>query len=611
LALPFLPDALPFQCIKRIEEMEVTDPNLDPQLVNLKGVCKMRTAKVIEALELFDKVLKADPGNGEAVANRKGAIMLKANLDADAANKEFRAGDYMGALKTYESVDLTVASAELKFQVKNNMGAIYMQLKRVPEALKEFDAALEVQPLSVDTIHNKATALKGVGRMEEAMAAFDQCLAAQPDFYSAMCGKIETLNALSRFPEAIIVADAAIKAKPDEYRAYADRGFSNLKQHKIDEAIKDFEGAMNHGSKQSGELMKVYALALILKADSLLNTARYSEASEMYEKALSLGDADRPSAGVLFNHSLALLHSGKKEESMLEMEHCVEVDPSFFSAWAAMGLTHLQNGRFSKAIHCLENATKIKPEEVEVGYHLGVSYLKSNDLEAAVEQFKKVLQLNPNHETSQRALALLESSLAYKNKEKAQAEEAERARVAEVEARKAAEEEVKAKKVAAEAKVAAEKAAKEVNEAAAVAAAKAAEEAEEARVEAARVAAEKKALEEATPPPPPTEEQSKLQGAFEELTIGDATPVAVTKAYRGKTVDEGEIGDALMEEVDGDACLIQMDFEMEELIYPGPYPKGIRVDRREQYLPDELFRSMFYELRKWRQVAKKKEAGLW
>jgi tetratricopeptide (TPR) repeat protein len=65
---------------------------------------------------------------------------------------------------------------------------------------------------------------------------------------------------------------------------------------------------------------QVYALALILKADSLLNTGRYHEASEMYEKALSLGDADKPAAGVLFNHSLALLHSGKKDESMLEME---------------------------------------------------------------------------------------------------------------------------------------------------------------------------------------------------------------------------------------------------------------------------------------------------
>ena len=299
-------------------------------------------------------------------------------------------------------------------------------------------------------------------------------------------------------------------------------------------------------------------------------------------------------------------------------QHCVEVDPEFFSAWAAMGLTHLQNGRFAKAITCLENATRIKPQEVEVGYHLGVAFLKNNDLEAAVEQFKKVLQLDPNHVASQKALALLESSLAYKNKEKAQAQEAERARVAEVEARAAAEEEAKAKKVAAEAKIAAEIAAKEADEAAAAEAAKVAEEAETARVEAARVAAEKKALEEATPPPPPTEEESKLQGAFEDLTVGEDQPVATTKAYRGKTVDEEDIGAALMDEVDGDACLIQMDFSQEELKYPGPYPKGIRVDRREQYLPDDLFREMFkmskddfYELRKWRQVAKKKEVGMW
>jgi Tfp pilus assembly protein PilF len=88
-----------------------------------------------------------------------------------------------------------------------------------------------------------------------------------------------------------------------------------------------------------------------------------------------------------------------------------------------MGLTHLQNGRFAKAITCLEKATQIKPEEVEVGYHLGVAFLKSNDLDAAVEQFKKVLQLDPNHVASQKALALLESSLAYRNKEKVRMDE--------------------------------------------------------------------------------------------------------------------------------------------------------------------------------------------
>mmetsp|Transcript_6477 Transcript_6477/g.12416 ORF Transcript_6477/g.12416 Transcript_6477/m.12416 type:complete len:143 (+) Transcript_6477:105-533(+) len=115
-----------------------------------------------------------------------------------------------------------------------------------------------------------------------------------------------------------------------------------------------------------------------------------------------------------------------------------------------------------------------------------------------------------------------------------------------------------------------------------------------------------------------TVEEKELQTTFDDLVIEDEAPVEVTKAYRSKTVEDGELSKLTMEQEGGDECLIQMDFELSELTYPGPYPKGIRVDRREQYLPDDLFKEMFkmskvefYELRKWRQMAKKKEVGLW
>ena len=168
---------------------------------------------VDEATALFEGVLALDPSNGEAAANRKGSVMLKGNMNADLANKLFREGKIDHALATYNAIDLSVANDDLRFQVKNNVGAIHMQRGQVSEALAAFDAALEVKPLSVDTIHNKATALKGVGKLSEALEAFDQCISAQPDFYSALCGRCEVLAALGRFQESVEQAEVAIKCK--------------------------------------------------------------------------------------------------------------------------------------------------------------------------------------------------------------------------------------------------------------------------------------------------------------------------------------------------------------------------------------------------------------
>ena len=71
--------------------------------------------------------------------------------------------------KIHGTASFHIANDELKFQVRNNVGAIHMQMGDVKSALAAFEQALEVKPLHVDTIHNKATALKGVGKMSEAL----------------------------------------------------------------------------------------------------------------------------------------------------------------------------------------------------------------------------------------------------------------------------------------------------------------------------------------------------------------------------------------------------------------------------------------------------------
>jgi len=384
---------------------------LEPAFMNLKGVCFMRGTNVESALECFDAVLSADPNNGEAAANKKGALMLQCSLSSDAANALFRSGDFDGALVKYSSIDLELANTELKFQVLNNIGAIHMEKRDPRMASDYFKKALAVEGKStmVDTIHNLATALKGIGSFVEALQYFDSCIAEQPEFYSALCGRIEVLNSLSRFDEAIEASNKAIKVKPDEYRAYADRGFSNLKRGEVDAAILDFEGAMERGSRNSADLMKVYCLAVSVKGDKLLNSQRFAEAATAYEKALSIGNSDTPPAAMLFNYSLSLLHSGRKDEAIVNMQHTVEVAPDFFNAWAAMGLAFLQDEKYEKCIKALTEAVRVKPEEVEVMYHLGVAYLKSNMLVEAVDTFRKVLTINPAHEPSQKALSMVEA----------------------------------------------------------------------------------------------------------------------------------------------------------------------------------------------------------
>ena len=654
----------------------------------------MRLTLPTSAIATFTTVLSLDPSNTEALANLSAAQMLSGSLLSDEANRQFRTGDLTGALSTYGQISHVTCGLECSFQVHNNVGALHMQRGDPESAHASFELALKLKPLAVDTVHNLGTALKSLHRYKEALDAFRLCTAAQPDFYSALCGEVEVVTSMGMHDEAVKAATTAIAAKPEDFRAYADRGFAHLKLRQVDEAIADFAAAMDRGSKGgSSDLMKVYALAVSLKGDTQLAAGSYLDAAKTYDKALSMGDPDHPPAGVLFNHALALLHSGDKDAAMDGMTHCVQVEPTFFSAWAAMGLTHLQDGVYPKAVECLSKAFELKQGEFEVGYHLGVAHLKQGHLEDAVSQFRVVLKVKPDHEPSAKALALVEASLAYSNrrgsamnftlppaptpervrldentireaeerkkvdgarKEEERIREEEAAmRAREAQARKEvqAEEERKAIQKAEEALkyakaeeeiVVAQRALEVEKEKAAVIAVeqerirveeeirvvhaeqlriereKAEDEAREVvvqeRAQAAR--AEVEAAAAAAAAVPTSAEVDALTKQFEALGGSGEEGALKGIEQRKNTVTMADL--EASEDSSNAEVFVAMEFKMTELKWPGPYPKGIRMDKREQYLPDDFFKktfgltkTQFYELKKWRQVAKKKEIGLW
>ena len=49
-------------------------------------------------------------------------------------------------------------------------------------------------------------------------------------------------------------------------------------------------------------------------------------------------------------------------------------------------------------------ATKLRPRYVTAIFNLGTVYARQNDFDAAIEQFEKVLQIDPQHATAGEAI---------------------------------------------------------------------------------------------------------------------------------------------------------------------------------------------------------------
>ena len=117
----------------------------------LEGNLLINKSKYEEAIKLYDRVLKIDPGSVEAL-NGKGLAFNKLGRYEDAITW------FDNALK----IDPTSA------QVLNNKGISLSNLDRFEEAITLFDKAIKIDPNFVDALYNKGGALAELGKYDDA-----------------------------------------------------------------------------------------------------------------------------------------------------------------------------------------------------------------------------------------------------------------------------------------------------------------------------------------------------------------------------------------------------------------------------------------------------------
>jgi len=196
-------------------------------------------------------------------------------------------------------------------------------------------------------------------------------------------------------------------------------------------------------------------LALLGEAERQLKNPR--RAVEVTRQALQ---ADSSFAQARYYLGLALLAAGQRDEAIKELEQVVRAGVPVADAYLSLGSAYVEAGRFAEAIETLNQGLRVDParselhialarayrskglldkadaqltlgrpkrpvmsdssdypsQQVELDFHLerGMIKLQRGQLAAAAEAFKKVLELEPNHEAAIRELAEVNRRLRTK-----------------------------------------------------------------------------------------------------------------------------------------------------------------------------------------------------
>lgn len=347
------------------------------------GTALLQQRRFIEAISIFEKVLRREPRNIGA-ANLLGVAFMQVGKIEEAIQ----------AIKKGLRVDNKQPSAHY------NLGVILQTLGRHGEAAEHYRESIKQNPNDAQCYNNLGVVLKELGQLEQAVASYQQAIECNDKYIEAYANLGLLLLRLGRFKEAADVAtialsaapsmmelhlvlgnalrslgepykalesfDRAIKLQPNSAEPYCCAGDTMMTIHFEDRAIPHFERAVALDPKQARTHFKL--------ATCLYVNQRYEEAQRRAESgfAQTAVNAEDEVAKAIY-----LQFANCNREALQHFEQGLKLDPTNSSARAGYGFSLFALGEHEDALRQFDEALRQNPEEREasIGKSLAALHL--------------------------------------------------------------------------------------------------------------------------------------------------------------------------------------------------------------------------------------------
>jgi len=396
---------LEFQGDKPTLLVEVGTDNLKAYNLYLLGLFQLnkRTETGFsKAIESFEQTIALDPGFVQAYVGLADAYVLSAaygyvpleqgNLRGEELTKdalelnENVASAYasLGLINSNWYVDYekaeeyyrTSIDLDPNYPMVYNWYALLLKLlNRNQEALVEIEKALELDPLSPIINSTAGEIYSDSSRFEESAEAFERALEIFPN-------SIDILNSLAQTKKIQGESEAgkqqvleAVRLNPDDYRAYLNYGIFLRQIGLYEEALAQFELALDLNQDSLALIFELAKLKEIL--------GQWDEARELWEYRVELAGPEN--SFVLSDYADHLTTQNRMTEAFAQMERAIELDPDVASHNIGLGNILYFNGQFDRGRQFVEKALELEPTEPRTYSWLARILTDAGDFELAQE----------------------------------------------------------------------------------------------------------------------------------------------------------------------------------------------------------------------------------
>ena len=363
---------------------KVTDSTSQPDAYQyyVRGVGYLQEYQNVDSLKsavaLFRSALDRDPSFAAALAGTGEAYwrLFQETKDESLITK---------------AVDACHRAAQLNdnlASVHNTLGLIAQGQSKYDEAAKEFQRAIALDETSDAAYRGLATSYEALGKPADAESAYRRAIEMRKDYWGGYSALGAFYYKTARYADAAEQFRRVIELAPENVR-----GYSNLSAAYVQLGKRDQAEELLRKSLAIQPSYRAYAnLATIYFFQS-----RYSEAAQMYEKAIRLNDRDgrvwrnlgdayywspneRDKAASAYQHAADLLKAQLKINPQ---------DPSLLSELA---LCESMLGKSVEAIELMRRARERSASDPEIFLRTAEIYEESGDHAAALEWLAQAVQ---------------------------------------------------------------------------------------------------------------------------------------------------------------------------------------------------------------------------
>jgi tetratricopeptide (TPR) repeat protein len=287
------------------------------------------SGRAAEAAEIYRNIVKANPGNADAVLNLSIA--------------EYKAARYREAA---ESASVAVRIAPGLVPAHLLLGASYLETGNFIEAVAPLERAIALDPKDRNGRLMLGDALLGTGRARDAVPHFEAASAMLPDNPRAWYGLGKAYAQSGREQDAVGAWARLMTLPPSvESRIHAAEEHDSAQLWR--EAAAEWKAAV--------EMAPANRRAKVGLAWALFRSRDYDKAMAVLKPMLG----DSAGSEVPFLIGASLLNQQRPQEAIPHLQQALERDPEMVPAKAALGQALLQTGKPAEAIPLLEQATAV------------------------------------------------------------------------------------------------------------------------------------------------------------------------------------------------------------------------------------------------------------